>query len=391
MGSPFPLTLFRIGLVTLLVVAGQASRAHDAGSYGGVFRSRDFGATWLNADVGLFLNAPLAIAVNPRDPSHLLMGTDLGLLSSRNGGRSWEVEADDLIVGAVFAVAFHPEGRQAVCAGQGGVFRFEANRWIAASLPAGTLPGRALAGGAGAERVYLLGGGRLLRSDDGGRNFARLPRPGGEDVTALAVVGAERETVMAVVGGTVMTSEDAGATWRSTALGSPAEPVDAIAVEADPARVWAAHSDRLYASSDRGATWVLVGHALPERATTVRGIAADRTGTILVVTTHRGTYRSIDGGRSWALLEGNLPGHLEAGPLSRDPGDRTILYAPYALVPYAEVWRAAVEGRPLIARLDLVAFACAASFALILCAGGFAVRRLTRVRATAPAGNSRVS
>jgi hypothetical protein len=54
----------------LSLVAGSAS-AHDASSYGGVFRSRDLGAAWLNADVGLFLNAALVIAVDPRDSSHL--------------------------------------------------------------------------------------------------------------------------------------------------------------------------------------------------------------------------------------------------------------------------------------------------------------------------------
>src|SRR6267142_3760843 len=58
------LTLWLACVVSLL--AGSAS-AHDASSYGGVFRSRDLGAAWLNADVGLFLNAALVIAVDPRD------------------------------------------------------------------------------------------------------------------------------------------------------------------------------------------------------------------------------------------------------------------------------------------------------------------------------------
>jgi hypothetical protein len=67
------LTLWLACVVSLL--AGSAS-PHDASSYGGVFRSRDLGAAWLNADVGLFLNAALVIAVDPRDSSHLLVGTD---------------------------------------------------------------------------------------------------------------------------------------------------------------------------------------------------------------------------------------------------------------------------------------------------------------------------
>src|SRR6202040_3032850 len=96
------------------LLAGSAS-PHDASSYGGVFRSRDLGAAWLNADVGLFLNAALVIAVDPRDSSHLLVGTDLGILSSNNGGRSWVPEARDVIIGAVFALVFSPDGELAIC------------------------------------------------------------------------------------------------------------------------------------------------------------------------------------------------------------------------------------------------------------------------------------
>ena len=70
------LTLWLACVLSLL--AGSAS-PHDASSYGGVFRSRDLGAAWLNADVGLFLNAALVIAVDPRDSSHLLVGTEAGL------------------------------------------------------------------------------------------------------------------------------------------------------------------------------------------------------------------------------------------------------------------------------------------------------------------------
>src|SRR5258705_762216 len=78
------LTLWLACVVSLL--AGSAS-AHDASSYGGVFRSRDLGAAWLNADVGLFLNSALGIAVDPRDSSHLLVGAHLGSLTSHTEGR----------------------------------------------------------------------------------------------------------------------------------------------------------------------------------------------------------------------------------------------------------------------------------------------------------------
>ena len=53
------------------MLASASVGAHDPSAYGGLFRSRDLGKTWLNADVGLFLNAALAVAVDPSDPNHL--------------------------------------------------------------------------------------------------------------------------------------------------------------------------------------------------------------------------------------------------------------------------------------------------------------------------------
>src|SRR5205814_1811633 len=154
----------------VFLLAGSAS-AHDASSYGGVFRSRDLGAAWLNADVGLFLNAALVVAVDPRDSSHLLVGTDLGILSSHNGGRSWVPEARDLIIGAVFALAFSPDGELAVCAAASGVFRRDRDGWLRAEAPESAIPARALVVGPATGRFYLLGRSRLFSSEDGSRSY----------------------------------------------------------------------------------------------------------------------------------------------------------------------------------------------------------------------------
>jgi len=113
---------FVLGLLLLALAAGGAL-AHDPSSYGGVFRSRNLGSTWLRADVGLFLNAPLIVAPDPRKPAHLLAGTDLGLIASHNGGLTWVPEARDLIFGGAFAVIFLDGGELAICAAQSGVFR----------------------------------------------------------------------------------------------------------------------------------------------------------------------------------------------------------------------------------------------------------------------------
>jgi hypothetical protein len=117
----------------------------------------------------------------------------------------------------------------------------------------------------------------------------------------------------------------------------------------------------------------------------VRGIAADPAATTLVVTTHRGTYRSTDAGASWALEEGNLPVHLEAGPLARDPADPRILYVVYSLIPYPEVWRSALDGSNLLARVDPMSLVGGlALLLLLLLSGMLLVALLVRRRRDIP-------
>ncbi len=89
----------------------------------------------------------------------------------------------------------------------------------------------------------------------------------------------------------------------------------------------------------------------------------------LVVTTHRGTYRSTDAGAHWGLEEGNLPVHLEAGPLARDPANPGVLYIVYSLIPYPEVWRSALEGSNLLARVDPMDLLGGLAFLLLLSVG----------------------
>src|SRR6516165_4312088 len=117
-------TIGALAIATLAPSLASSAHAHDASAYGGLFRSRNLGGTWLNADVGLFVNAALTVALDPRDQNHLLMGTDSGMLRSQNGGRSWLPEARDRIFGSVFAIAFSPSGGGIMAAAPSGVFRF---------------------------------------------------------------------------------------------------------------------------------------------------------------------------------------------------------------------------------------------------------------------------
>ena len=368
----------------LFLLPGTAS-SHDASSYGGVFRSRDLGAAWLNADVGLFLNAALVIAVDPRDSSHLLVGTDLGILSSRNGGRSWVPEGRDVIIGAVFALAFSPDGELAMCAATSGVFLRNQNGWRRAEAPSSAIPARALIAGAAKDRFYLLGRSRLFASQDGGSSFAVVPGLSQtSEMTALVTIPGSADLLAAVIDSRAMISDDGGRNWRNTGLGGADAPVDMIAADATrPQRIWAAAGGRIVVSDNLGADWHSIGRSLPLTEARVRGIAASADATTLVVSSDRGVYRSEDGGQTWAPKEDNLPIHIEAGPLARDPNDAGVIYAVFSLMPYAEVWRTAVEGGNLLARIDTISLAGGLSFCVLMLIGGvLAALHLSRRRAT---------
>ncbi|HEU5284116.1 MAG TPA: YCF48-related protein [Burkholderiales bacterium] len=359
----------RVLFVLVLTLGADVASAHDPSAYGGLFRSRNLGQSWLNADIGLFLGAAVSVSIDPTDPNHLLLGTDSGLLVSVNGGRKWDRVAPAKLFGAVFAVAFLPDGKSALCATPGGVYRLEGSVWQQASAPTEAAPARAIAFGAAPGRVYLLGRRDLYRSDDGGRNFLKVEHdlPDEPQITELAVSLASEEVIVAVADGRPMSSRDGGRTWQLRSAGLPQSPAEGLTL--DPAadgRVWIASASRIYRSDDAGASWHPVGERLPEADTSVRGIVADRDGAVIVVTTHRGVYRSADAGRTWALLEDNLPVHLEARPLLRDPSSAETLYAGYSLIPYGELWRTALEGGNLLNRVDLLSLAGGLAFLVLL-------------------------
>jgi photosystem II stability/assembly factor-like uncharacterized protein len=197
------------------------------------------------------------------------------------------------------------------------------------------------------------------------------------------VIAGSADTLAAVIDGRAMISRDGGRTWFDAGLGGANAPVDTIATDATrPQRIWAAAHGRIVVSDDLGSGWHSVGRLLPESKARVRGVAASTDAMTLVVSSDRGIYRSEDGGETWTQKEDNLPVHIEAGPLARDPKNPGVIYAVFSLMPYAEVWRMAIDGGNLLARIEPISIAGALSFCvLVLIGGGLAALHLSRRRA----------
>ncbi len=368
--------------IILILLAGLVlpAHAHDPSAWGGLFRSRDGGETWFAADAGLFIGGALALAVSPRDANYLLYATDTRLLASRNGGRDWTQEPGEAPGSVVYAVHALADGQGAVASSaQSLLQRSATGAWKPVLTPAGAAPARAFVALAG--KIFLAAPGGVFASDDGGATW--LPASDGlpqAPVEALAA-SAPQATLFAVAADRIWASGDAGRTWQLRSNELPPGRIESLEYSAG---LWTFVDQQMYMSEDNGANWRAIGNPL-HAGTSVRGIALDgraRDGELkpIVLATHRGVLRSSDAALTWTVVEGNLPVHLEAGFLVRDPHDAATLYAGFSLTPYTEL-RARASGGNLLARLDPVSLAGGAAFlALLAMAAIVSVRRLTRAR-----------
>ena len=377
------LVLARFILVLMLaqsLFAAAPACAHDPSAWGGLFRTRDFGASWFPVDAGLFIGGALGLAVHPQDPAQLLYGTDTRLLRSKNGGRDWTVETIDAMSGAVFSVLYDADGKGALASTGSRIFHAgEDGAWRDVLAPGGAAPARAFVrSAAAADRIYLAGAHGLYVSGDKGLTWSRsgegvLPE---NAVVSLIVVPASMESIYAVIDGNIWMSTDGARNWSMRNGELPSGHVDAISADPQkPSRLSSAAAGQVYVSDDAGLKWTSLGKPLPDEGVSIRGLAVSADEKILVVATHRGMFRSIDSGQTWNQVESTLPVHLESGSLIRDPNDPATLYAGFSLSPYGEMWRRAERGGSLLAQLDPVSLAGGLAFLVFLIVIGIATTR----------------
>lgn len=260
----------------LLAAAPAGDGTLWAGTAGGLWR-RPAGGEWGKAarDPGLDRTAVSSLVFPAQDPGTLLAaGPALGVVRSRDGGRSWQDAGRGLPGKAVSALAASPRGDAlyAWVAGRGlhrsgdGGGTWSAAGGLDPALPVIALavdpadPRRLLA--AWAREGFAGSEGQLLASADGGRTFR--PVPVEEEILNVRI----RPTVLGIAfdparPGTVLLATDKGV-WKGAAdgrgatwlRGSPARRFESVAAGGGLLTAAAANGD-IYVSRDAGASWVL--------------------------------------------------------------------------------------------------------------------------------------
>jgi photosystem II stability/assembly factor-like uncharacterized protein len=165
------------------------------------------------------------------------------------------------------------------------------------------------------DSALVAGHCSIMRSDDGGRSFARLswnPTGVGCDppIAAVAFAG-DRTGLVALDDGMLLRTVDGGTTWSllaalpgSLAAGGTERPTDVAASSVLDA-VATTDGGHIYRTNDAGDSWTLAhSHSAP-----LRGLDLLEGGTGYAVGDRMSLLRTTNGGLTWSAsaLEGDLP------------------------------------------------------------------------------------
>lgn len=310
---------------------------------GGVFRSQDGAANWVNVGVA----AGNVFRLRSPSAQRVLVGTSNGVAESLDGGTSW-TDFGQRIAYVRSMVADPADPRRVMVGGGGGEVRLSDVAGVRWQLVGGNLPrrdvlamatcpdGTVLAapemsgvwkssfsqpglwtdpGSAGLGQAQVVGlacdprsgfyyaatnGGGFWLSTSGGQHWTAINQ-GVVGKVASAVIPSATQTWRvwaAVLDGTVYRSDNAGLNWTAAGNGLPSGGVSQLAAGPDGMN-YAATASGVYRRLETGTSWALASSGLPAGSITALWADPSKAGSVMAAVAGAGLYRSIDGGAKW--------------------------------------------------------------------------------------------
>jgi len=305
-----------------------------AGTRGGrVYKSEDGGVHWRDISQGLGAEDIVSLLVDPENPDIIHVATPQHLYTTRNGGGAWELAP--FVRGEEITQAILDPANPALLyvATRQGKLYYSTDRgahWAAPSTVAAGLSWVSTSPVQGGT-LYAIADGHVWKGEDLGRAWAYNDNYLDKALAQCLAIH-PRDASRVLVGTTMglYRSTDARRTWTPSNQGLDAAHlgINALAYDSiDAETVYLGSGNVVYRSADGGATWKRIGQI------------ADRLGgNVLALVPHPqdaqrmyasagggGLFQTVDGGKSWTLLEGLPSAWVTAVGLS--PQEPALLYA----------------------------------------------------------------
>ena len=343
------------GGVSILAVDPVHSSTLYAATAGGLFRSKDSGATWAAIN-GKFSTTPSALGntsdfsnmtcftINPKSPSTMFAGTNEGLFRTVDGGTTWTVcgtisaQTTQPSVTSVVIDPLTPTTLYVSTNGHG-VFRSVNNggSWkdINSELTRNQICWEIAVDSKTPTTVYTVTQSYICRSIDSGATWTTLGKGSTLEGVSYFAIDPLASTTLYAIGyvnsfsrRVILRSVNGGSTWKALSMHiDNAARVELVIGSKTFSTLYVRTDNSVLSSTDKGDTWKTISAGLASR--TVNSIASDpKIPTTLYAGTSSGLFRSTNGGATWTKVSFPVAftGGKVVGEMIVDPKTSTTMY-----------------------------------------------------------------